>query len=68
MRYFLLPILLFSLSFGGGDIFEIEPIAKYETVENSSCNCGVPAELLPYNGEDIPDAITEPCIANACGF
>jgi len=70
MRYFLLLITTISLSFGGGDFFRVEPITKYEKMDNSnsSCNCGTPAELLPYNGEDIPIIESEPCPNNACGY
>ena len=68
MRYFLLLIITFSLSFGGGDFFKVEPITKYEKMDSSGCNCGVPATLLPYNGEDIPTIESEPCPNNACEF
>jgi len=68
MRYFLLPIFFVSLSFAGGDFFNIEPITKYEKIDNTLCNCGVPAELLPYNGEDIPTIESEPCPNSSCGF
>ena len=32
-------------------------------IDNCVTTCGVVAEILPYNGEDIPDAFTEPCLA-----
>jgi hypothetical protein len=70
MRYFLLQIVAISLSFAGGDFFKVEPITKYEKMDKSqsSCNCGIPAKLLPYNGEDIPIIESEPCPNNACEY
>ena len=66
MRYFILLVTTLSLSFGGGDLFKVDPITKFEKMDNKSCNCGVPAKLLPYNGEDIPTIKSEPCPTNAC--
>jgi len=70
MRYFLFITTTISLSFAGGDFFKVEPLTKYEKMDNSksSCNCGTPAKLLPYNGEDIPIIKSIPCPTNACEY
>ena len=36
---------------------------KPTVIDNCVTTCGEPAQLLPYYGENIPDAITEPCFA-----
>jgi hypothetical protein len=74
MKFFLISILSISFLFGGGDIrvdkkhIEYKDKApKYEKLAigyiKPKCNgdCGEPAELLPYNGEDLPEAETFPC-------
>jgi hypothetical protein len=60
-------VLIFFLSslFGGGGVGSIDIITKYEKQDIKDANhcetCGEPAKLLPYNGEDIPEAQTYPC-------
>ncbi len=60
-------ILIFSLSslFGGGAVGFVDTTTKYEKSDIQDANrcesCGEPAELMPYNGEDIPEAETYPC-------
>ena len=77
-KLYLLPLSGFLL-FAGGDIMPVEPMTKFEKMDNEWSNqmdtleepltkgegCFndddiEPAELLPYNNEDIPDAQTEP--------
>ena len=71
MKLFYMLLLSISALFGGGDILPVatpnhdlkeQPIILAIGPQKPKCNdCGEPAELLPYNGEDIPLAKTFPC-------
>jgi len=72
MRFFSIYIFSISFLFAGGDIHVDNSIkykdktSKYEKLAigytKPKCeDCGEPAELLPYNGEDLPEAETFPC-------
>ena len=74
MRFFLIFILSISFLFGGGDI-RVDDTVEYEIYDDipkqeklaigymkPKCkDCGEPAKLLPYNGEELPEAETFPC-------
>ncbi len=74
MKLFLMMTLLLSSLFAGGDILPVSsenqtniaqervPIILAVGAQKPKCeDCGEPAELLPYYGEDIPMAQTFPC-------
>ena len=76
MKFFILLTLSLSILFAGGDIRptkvyeksvgETERVQKPKKLAvgyiKPKCeDCGEPAELLPYNGEDLPEAETYPC-------
>ena len=75
MKYF---ILFFTLNqilistdfiYGKPNYQAIDNHFTYTKIDEEniiSCDCGVAAELLPYNGEDIPMAKTEPCFSKGC--
>jgi len=74
MRIFIMTLFLSISLFAGGDILPVDPISKYEKMENTLNNdivdncvttCGKPAILLPYYGEDIPMATITPCFSEA---
>jgi len=76
MKQFILLILFASALFAGGDIRptksnistandKVRGLSKQKIavgyVKPKCEDCGEPAELLPYNGEDLPIAETFPC-------
>jgi hypothetical protein len=76
MKFLILLVLSLSTIFAGGDIHPTKVYKKsvaevYKTQKpkklaigytKPKCeDCGEPAELLPYNGEDLPEAETYPC-------
>jgi hypothetical protein len=80
MKILILLLLNLSFLFAGGDLLTINPQSKFDKVKyfsiskeakkmlqkGKSCNCGTPAILYPYYGEDIPIAKTEPCLDLGC--
>lgn len=66
MKYFFILITTTIFIFAGGDFFPVELTTKFEKMDRDACDCGTPAQLLPYNGEDIPMAETEPCLDDGC--
>jgi len=67
MKYFFILILTTTtFLFSGGDFFPVKLTTKFEKMDRDVCDCGTPAVLLPYNGEDIPIAKTEPCLDDGC--
>jgi len=72
MKFFILLISINCFLFSGGDFFVVQKLTKYEKMDNEKINrcqndCGKPAKLLPYHGENIPIAKTFPCpLSNAC--
>lgn len=78
MKFLILLVLSLSTLFAGGDIRPTKVYKKsageaYRTqkpeklavgyIKPKCEDCGEPAELLPYNGEDLPEAETYPCPA-----
>jgi hypothetical protein len=65
MKQLVILFLTISTLFAGGNTFPIDIITKYEKIDINLANgcetCGKPAKLLPYNGEDLPEAETFPC-------
>ena len=62
-------IMATDFQYTTADYRKIDKNFTYEKISlpsGETCGCGEPAELLPYNGEDIPLAKTEPCLENAC--
>ena len=65
MKYFILFFFCQTLLFAG-DITNSSKAIQYKLIDKSftlNCDCGIPAELLPYNGENIPMAKTMPCLS-----
>ena len=62
MKYILLVATLSSFSFAGGDFFDVELETRFEKMDIEACANDEPATLLPYDGEDIPLAVTEPYV------
>jgi hypothetical protein len=68
MKYFIL-LLCFNTLLLAGDFRKPSQDIQYKAIDDKftmDCNCGSPAILLPYNGEDIPLAKTVPCPYNGC--
>ena len=77
MKFLILLLTMSSLNgfLLAGDFFSgFEKTSYYKQIDKAydepeisqkkGCNtCGIPAILLPYNGEDIPMAKTFPCSA-----
>ena len=65
MKLFMMLMLFISSLFAGGSVGSVDVVTKYEKMDMKLANpcetCGEPAELLPYNGEDLPEAKTYPC-------
>lgn len=68
MKYFILLLSLNTLIFAT-DFQDYSKAVQYKALDEKftlNCACGKPAILLPYYGEDIPIAKTEPCLSNGC--
>jgi len=68
MKYFM-TLLSFSLLLSAGDFKTFNVEKRYQQIDKEftePCNCGEPAKLYPYRGEDIPFAKTMPCPLNGC--
>jgi len=68
MKYIIL-VLSLTMFLSAGDFKYFKPDNRYQKIDNSftiACDCGEPAKLYPYRGEDIPLAKTMPCPVNGC--
>jgi hypothetical protein len=70
MKLFLAFIVAGVTLFAGGDIRPDRVVYQKPVVKHQGCykpnirkcpDCEDIAELCPYNGEDLPEAQTEPC-------
>lgn len=68
MKFLILLLTLTSLLLAT-DFRSFTTTKQYKAMDEKftlNCDCGIPAKLLPYHGENIPLAKTEPCLSNGC--
>lgn len=68
MKY-VISLFSMSLFLSAADFQPFQTQKNYQKIDKSftlPCDCGEPAKLYPYRGEDIPLAKTIPCPVNGC--
>lgn len=68
MKY-VLSLFTMSLFLSAADFQAFTGKNIYQKIDKAftvPCDCGEPAKLYPYRGEDIPLAKTIPCPVNGC--
>jgi hypothetical protein len=68
MKY-IISLLTMSLFLSAADFQALSKQNIYQKIDKEftlPCDCGEPAKLYPYRGEDIPFTKTMPCPVNGC--